>query len=187
MNQLRLTLNKLFSKHLLATNVATATTLLGLGDCIIQNIEKLDNPKKEYDYRRTGRMFCMGFLFGPVTHGWYKVLDRFLPGATLQTVGKKILADQAVAGPFFCSAFFMGMNLLEGKGVQSGVEEVKEKFLTVYLLDWCVWPPAQFFNFFFLPPKARVVYVSLITLAWNTFLSWMKHREHHVESKKVED
>lgn len=50
----------------------------------------------------------MGFLFGPVTHAWYKILDRYLPGTAVITVGKKILADQAVAGPFFCSAFFMG-------------------------------------------------------------------------------
>jgi protein Mpv17 len=56
-----------------------------------------------------GRMFTMGFLFGPVSHVWYKILDRYLPGAGLRTVACKILADQTVAGPFFCSAFFMGV------------------------------------------------------------------------------
>ena len=54
-------------------------------------------------------MFTMGFLFGPVSHVWYKILDRYLPGACLGTVARKILADQTVAGPFFCSAFFMGV------------------------------------------------------------------------------
>ena len=51
----------------------------------------------------------MGLVFGSVTHFWYKILDKHLAGATLQIVVKKILADQAVAAPFFCSAFFMGM------------------------------------------------------------------------------
>lgn len=55
-----------------------------------------------------GRMFSMGLVFGPVAHLWYKVLDKYLPAATLKTVAKKIMADQAVAAPFFCSAFFMG-------------------------------------------------------------------------------
>ncbi|XP_060580992.1 mpv17-like protein 2 [Ruditapes philippinarum] len=174
---------RMFSKYLLVTNTATASSLLALGDCIIQHIEKMDNKEKSYNFQRTGRMFTMGFLFGPVSHVWYKILDRYLPGAGLRTVACKILADQTVAGPFFCSAFFMGMSLLEGKSRQEGMEEVKAKFWTVYMLDWCLWPPAQFINFFFLPPNLRVVYVSGITLVWNTILSWMKHKEQHVETE----
>lgn len=180
-NKLRNAATQLFSKYLLVTNTCTASSLLALGDCITQQIERLDNPDKTYNFHRTGRMFTMGFLFGPVTHVWYKILDRYLPGTAMRTVGKKILADQAVAGPFFCSAFFMGMSLLEGKSTREGADEVKAKFWTVYLMDWCIWPPAQFINFFFLPPSVRVVYVSGITLVWNTILSWMKHREHHPE------
>ncbi|XP_053394663.1 mpv17-like protein 2 [Mercenaria mercenaria] len=173
----------MFSKYLLVTNTCTASSLLGLGDCIIQQIERLDNQHKTYNFQRTGRMCTMGLLFGPVTHVWYKILDRYLPGTVLRTVASKILADQVVAGPFFCSAFFMGMTLLEGKSSREGMEEVKSKFWTVYMLDWCIWPPAQFINFFFLPPSFRVVYVSGITLVWNTILSWMKHKEQHVEAE----
>ncbi|XP_052774618.1 mpv17-like protein 2 [Mya arenaria] len=179
MSKIRTVTKRLFSKHLLATNTVTSCTLLCIGDSVIQHIERLDNPGATFNYHRAGRMLSMGFLFGPVSHGWYKVLDRFLPGTALRTVVRKILADQLVAGPFFCSAFFMGMSLLEGKTVKQGFDEVKSNFITVYMIDWCVWPPAQFINFFFLPPQFRVVYVSTITLLWNCFLSWMKHREHH--------
>ena len=50
----------------------------------------------------------MGFLYGPMSHVWYKILDGYLPATNLKTVAKKIVVDQAVAGPIFCSAFFMG-------------------------------------------------------------------------------
>ncbi len=55
-----------------------------------------------------------------------------------------------------------------------------ENKIFVYLAslqaDWTVWPAAQAFNFFVLPPQFRVVYVSAVTFCWNTFLSYMKHK-----------
>lgn len=51
----------------------------------------------------------MGITFGPLTHVWYNVvIDRIITGTGNKMVFKKILADQFVAGPFFCSSFFFG-------------------------------------------------------------------------------
>ncbi|KAK3090139.1 hypothetical protein FSP39_009459 [Pinctada imbricata] len=173
-------LKSLFCRHLWITNTVASGSLLGLGDLITQNIEiryarskESDKPQKRHiDWKRAGRMLTVGITLGPVGHLWYShLVDKLVKGAGVKVTLKKILADQTFAGPFFCR-----MNLLEGKGLNAGVEEVKEKFLTVYLMDWIIWPPAQFINFQYLPVKYRMVYVSFLTLCWNTILSYIKHK-----------
>ncbi|KAK7495838.1 hypothetical protein BaRGS_00012828 [Batillaria attramentaria] len=182
MNRLKNTVNVLFTRHLFATNVASGCGLLSLGDFIIQNIERRYVKKTQgrtvnYNYERTGRMFVIGVILGPFNHFWYRFLDRAVTGKGVKMVAKKVAADQAVAGPFFCSSFLLGMGLLEGKSLGACGQEWREKFPTIYMADWCIWPPAQIINFYFLPPQYRVVYVAFVTLCWNTFLSFMKHKD----------
>ncbi|KAL5021864.1 hypothetical protein ScPMuIL_001019 [Solemya velum] len=194
MEKIRHVYQHLFTKHLFITNTATVGCLLAVGDCVTQNIERISKTRSKqkglgtdkdawkYNWPRTGRMFSMGLVLGPFNHLWYNiVIDRLVKGTGVKVVFKKILGDQFVAAPFFCSSFFMGMGLMEGGGVEGAMAEVRKNFVTVYLMDWCVWPPAQFINFYFLPAKMRVVYVSFITLCWNTFLSYIKHKTPETE------
>lgn len=177
-------IKKLFTKYLVVTNTITCGCLLGTGDLITQNIEQRFMHRKKEDeegvvinWHRTGRMFMMGISLGPLTHLWYNVaIDKLIKGVGNKMVFKKILADQFVAGPIFCSSFFFGMGLMEGRGIKGAVGEVRDNFLPVYMADWCFWPPAQYINFRYLPVEYRVVYVCTLTLCWNTFLSYMKHR-----------
>ena len=42
-------------------------------------------------------------------------------------------------------------------------------------MDLCLWPMAQFINFYFVPSGFRVLYVCGITLLWNMILAYIKH------------
>ncbi|XP_070562867.1 mpv17-like protein 2 [Ptychodera flava] len=201
---LRTTTEKLFSKYLFFTNTVTCGGLLAMGDMIQQSRERSlvrRHVKAEatassslpagrihgvpdggqttvalhQDWSRTGRMFLIGLMIGPFNHVWYKFLDHFLPARTTGVIVRKILLDQIVASPFFATTFFMGMGLLEGETVAKSFDILKEKFISVYTADWCVWPAAQCINFYFVPTRFRVLYVNGVTLGWDTFLSYVKH------------
>lgn len=79
----------------------------------------------------------VGLGLGLPHHFWYLLLERFIPGASLLSVAKKILLDQTVFSPFANFSFFMGSGLLEGNTVKQSWTELKEKFPMVYKVLVC--------------------------------------------------
>ncbi|KAL3269377.1 hypothetical protein HHI36_008447 [Cryptolaemus montrouzieri] len=88
------------------------------------------------------------------------------------------MVDQLLMGPVCIVFFFSGMGLLEGKTVNNMKNEIKNKFLDVYLVDWCIWPPSQFINFYYVPVRYQVLYINFLTFLYDAFLSYVKHKDH---------
>ena len=204
-----------FGRHLLLTNCLSCGGFFMVGDAIQQRIEMTQNHKQKFDLKRTLRLGLVGLSQvgqcwysilllrfkslpkGPPHHYWYLYLDKFLPGKSLRTVNKKILADQLIAAPFFAITFIFGAGLLEGNNLRSCWSEFKTKFPTIYLFDWFFWPPSQGINFLFVPSQYRyrqlpskqftilmfrVLYVNGLTVLWDVFLSYIKHKPEAVDN-----
>lgn len=95
---------KVFTKYLLLTNVLVCGTLDGLGDFLEQKRERVQS----HNWARTARMASMGCVLAPIGHYWFQVLDRYLPGRQLASVGKKVILDMVLMGPFEVAAFYAG-------------------------------------------------------------------------------
>jgi len=172
-----------FTKNLLVSNTVTCGVLLAGGDLIQQRIEKYMGYQQAHDLNRSGRMFAVGLSQGPPHHYWYLWLDKILPKTDLRTVALKIVLDQIFAAPFFAITFFFGMGVLEDKRMSECWTEFVKKFPTVYLFDWCIWPPTQYINFALVPPAFRVLYVNVVTVIWDVFLSYIKHYDRQEQEK----
>ncbi|XP_043281892.1 mpv17-like protein 2 [Venturia canescens] len=141
---------------------------------IIEN-DSDENKNYGHDYVRTKNMCAVGLVQGPFHHYFYAILDRFLPGRNTSSVVKKTLVDQLVASPTCLGIFFFGLGALEQRKVEDISGEVKLKFFDTYKVDCFFWPPTQFVNFLFVPVQYRVVYINLMTMFYDIFLSYMKY------------
>ncbi|PIO64716.1 hypothetical protein TELCIR_13645 [Teladorsagia circumcincta] len=100
-------LSQRFSKHLLLTNTAISFTQIGTAD-VMQQLFQGDIQRKGWDYSRTARMAAIGFVMGPMLHGFYRVLDsRPFTGGRRKVVMKKLCCD-AICMPIFSCTFMTG-------------------------------------------------------------------------------
>lgn len=179
MSRIRKVVKVAFSdKYLLYTNVTISISLSSIGDLIEQTYEIYTEEQEKYDFRRTMHMACSGAALGVLCHHWYKVLDKFIIGKTVDMVIKKLTLDQIIFSPIMILTFFGSVALFEADPMENFKEEVRDKFLTLYRAEWMVWPPAQVINFYFLPTKYRVLYDNTISLGYDIYTSQVKHNKN---------
>lgn len=177
----------MFNKYLLLTNVGISATLSCAGDIIQQNYEIVKTGKRTWDKARTFRMTVSGVAIGVVCHYWYGFLDKKYPGRALKTVLKKVVIDQLVCSPVYITIFFATTCYMEERKWEDFKEELMQKWWRLYLAEWVIWPPAQILNFYFLPPRYRVLYDNAISLGYDVYTSYVKHEIPLNENKEDND
>lgn len=160
-----------FNRYLLATNVGVAAASFGLGDITSQLIDQ--HPVA---LERSARVAGAGAIIGVGMHYWYQFLDRHVIGTTFAIVRKKVLLDMCIFGPPFCASFILLMGLSAGDVGEQLWKDVKEIWPKLYLLDWCVYPGAQYVNFRFIPHKFRVLYLCFIGYVVDSAVCWIYHQ-----------
>lgn len=176
---------KLFSpKYLFYTNVTISVSLSAVGDVLEQHYEILKGEWYEWSFKRTRNMAVSGMTIGVVCHYWYKYLDNKLPGRAIDIVLKKVFIDQLVCSPLCIAIFFLTLGILEKNDWSELKNEIIQKAHRLYIAEWIIWPPAQTFNFYFLPNKYRILYDNTISLGYDVYTSQVKHDNLIHSSKK---
>ncbi|KAK4136596.1 hypothetical protein BT67DRAFT_185269 [Trichocladium antarcticum] len=155
----------------LLTQAVTTSILFAVGDISAQQLVDKRGVEK-HDLIRTGRMALYGgVIFGPAAATWFKVLQKHVklrsPNATILA---RVAVDQGVFAPTFVGVFLSSMAVMEGTPVGAKLER---SYVSALTANWMVWPFVQMVNFKFVPLQHRLLFVNVISIGWNCYLSFL--------------
>ncbi|XP_017477029.1 PREDICTED: mpv17-like protein [Rhagoletis zephyria] len=115
------------SAHPLAKGVIAYSIVWPTSSFMQQTLE--GRQLKDYDWMRILRFGLFGGLYvAPTLYGWLRVASTMWPQTNLRVGALKAIVEQISYAPFASTSFYFGMSLLEGKGFDAAVAEVKDKF-----------------------------------------------------------
>lgn len=78
--------------------------------------------------------------------------------------------DQGIFAPTFIGVFLSSMAVLEGGSVR---EKLDRSYKDALLTNWAIWPFVQMVNFKLVPLQHRLLFVNVISIGWNCYLSFL--------------
>ncbi|KAF4975238.1 hypothetical protein FZEAL_7945 [Fusarium zealandicum] len=161
---------RLAARPLLTQSVTTAV-LFATGDITAQQLVEKKGLEK-HDVIRTGRMVLYGgCVFGPVATTWFGFLARSVNVKNKRLeIAARVACDQLLFAPVMISVFLSSMATMEGKNPK---ERLERTWWTALKANWMVWPFVQVINFSFIPLHHRVLFANVISIGWNSYLSWV--------------
>lgn len=108
-------------------------------------------------------------VFGPAASTWYRFISSRINFRDIRkTLLARVACDQLVFAPVATGVFLSSMALLEGADPR---QKLNERYFTALRTNYLVWPMAQFVNFKFVPVQHQLLFVNVLNLGWNCFLS----------------
>ncbi|KAK9764146.1 Protein required for ethanol metabolism [Basidiobolus ranarum] len=169
----------LVDKPVITRSIVSAC-LASTGDVIAQQI--IEKRGDKHDFFRTLRMgFFGGCIAGPALSIWHPFLDRSVrfKRKSLATISRVAL-DQTLYAPFIIGMFFSVQGLLEYRKFELIKQKLDKGYFTALKNNYRIWPIAQLINFWLVPLTHRVLFINLVALGWNTYLSWLNQRTRMV-------
>lgn len=140
---------------------------------------------------RVCRFVLFQGLMAPLVYNWLLLLEKLFPfsGTTRRlllptnkckganTVWKQLIkrvaTDQLIFSPIGSLLFFTFMAYFESVDMY---DKLQSTYFHAVLSGWKVWPLVQLVNFYFVPLILRLPFISIVGIAWNTYLSYLNAR-----------
>mmetsp|Transcript_92969 Transcript_92969/g.135876 ORF Transcript_92969/g.135876 Transcript_92969/m.135876 type:complete len:238 (+) Transcript_92969:89-802(+) len=157
----------------LRTKCLTTGVLMAAGNLGAQCILKSKGKQKGIIYKKLVAFIIFGvFLSGPLGHMWLKFLNGHktsLKGQSL--ILYKIALDRLAYGPAFNLLMMSFVYKLSGQNWKQVLASLQKTFWSAQVLNWKMWPVAQYVNFNFIPPELQLLYMNVVALFWTIGLS----------------
>jgi protein Mpv17 len=189
----------------LLTQCTAAGVIATLGDSTMQMVEReaatadedqAEAPDKAeptaWEAERTGRLVLYrSLLFAPGYTLWLGLLERGLGAGTgAGIIVKKVLLDQLIWTPPSMLTLYSWMGLTEhicateytmdadtlAEGARLGWERARQCLWPTLQVNWPVWGVVGCITFGLVPVHLRVIWVSVVQVGWNAFLSGLNER-----------
>jgi len=162
------------SEKPVATKTIINIVIYLLGDWLSQTLFTGKNVL-DFDAGRTLKNGFVGMCFGPAVHEYYEFSDWILPveGVTMGVTNRafKILMDQTVYLSVKCSIYILAIGILNGDGVGSSAENVKNRIKPIMFTAWKFWPLVHCVTYGLIPARHRILWVNSVDLVWNAILA----------------
>ncbi|GIL52574.1 hypothetical protein Vafri_8399, partial [Volvox africanus] len=155
----------------------TSGGLSAVGDLLAQALisqaaAREGGPAPAYDPVRTARMFGYGFSwYGPCQYYWYNLLDWLMPVKNTTNFLSKVAANQLILAPITLSTVFAYNLALLGRA-DAIPTKIRDDLWPTMQNGWKFWIPAASLNFYCVPLKYQVLYMSSCGVLWTAYLSY---------------
>lgn len=179
-------MNQLEQRPLL-TQSLTSGVISVVGDFLSQWIEaRVAHTLFSVNWIRLHAFFWCGTLFvGPFVYLWFEQLwrlGRYMESkyswkqSSWKTTLFQMMLDQTIGVAFFFPTYFYVYELAEAlvgwrvPMMTLAHAKCKEQIANVLLMQYCVWPAANWTVFAFVQENLRVLATNLISVFWNAYL-----------------
>ncbi|KAH8289178.1 hypothetical protein KR054_001348, partial [Drosophila jambulina] len=152
--------------------------IMGLGDTVAQLF--IENRRlNDWDAGRSLRFSALGMVFvSPVIRRWYLFLESKVPKElpAMQRGIRKMLTDQLLFAPPFTLTMICLVPLINGESPEQIRSRIQQSYFTILGRNYMLWPLAQVINFSYIPLAYQVLYVQVIAVIWNSYLSMVLNK-----------
>jgi len=158
---------KVLRTHPILTKSITSAIIAGLGSNLPQI---LSGKPLSLDKLRVFAIYG-GLVTGPITHYFYKLLDKHIPGPGLLKYILRLLTDRLLFSPGFLALTLYCLARLHRQSHNQAIENMNSKYWLCLVGNWKIWTIPQIINIGLVPQQYRVLFANVVALVWNMYLA----------------